>query len=285
MSQPDRTEDKEDDADNGARNALHQSDDELGAPKAKLYRSLPDQVSLAFTIIIIIIIIVTKFSLQVFDDTLLAKTMVSCLERQRSSMGFVLAFLVDTYHEQLRDEVGNPRPPNWPVNEYLKHSAFQSEKEWRAYTESHKNRYRDRIFDASLYVKSHVCSGLSSGTRPDTGLSPHLQKWAQLKYDKWLVMKRDILNNTHAEWVRLFPNGVKPSGVKMWEQQDKLKLILFKQWMMAPTKRGAPANYKPQEMPSHYLPFTTWNLWCQIGPGGAFACDCVVRLFFETSHR
>ena len=58
--QPDRAEDKEDDADNGARNALHQSDDEHGAPKAKLYRSLPDQVSLAITIIIIIII-VTKF--------------------------------------------------------------------------------------------------------------------------------------------------------------------------------------------------------------------------------
>ena len=186
----------------------------------------------------------------VYLDTLLAKAMIATLEKSRSSMGFVLSHLVEQYHLQMRDEVANPRPPRWPAKFYLTHSAFKSEAEWQAYEDSSKN------------------AGLSSEARPDTGLPPHLQRWGQLKHDKWKVIRSDILNDTHVEWARLFPNGELPSGKFIWQMVEKLRLVLFKIWMLAPVKKGGFCNYKAQQMPEDYIPFNVWHLWVKIGPAG-----------------
>jgi len=217
------------------------SDDGEGAvPTAKLYR----------------------YSAEIeYCDTLLVKAMVAVFERDRSNMGFVLSSLVKEYHEQMRDEKSNPRPPKWPAKEYLKHSAFKTDEEWNAYFDSSKN------------------SGLSSDARPDSGMPPPIQQWAQLKFNKWNVIKREIFNHTHAEWVRLFPGGNMPSGKKMWQMIESLRFILFKIWMMAPTRKGGHCNYKAQPMPANFIPFSSWHLWVRIGPGGSekslvFVSEC-----------
>jgi hypothetical protein len=98
----------------------------------------------------------------------------------------------------MRNEVYNKRPQEWKVGEYLTHSAFKSETEWKAWTHA-----------------GHL-AGLATDARPDSGLALPLKRWATLKYDKWQLLKRDIFNNTHAEWVRLFPA---PSGQARNERQ------------------------------------------------------------------
>jgi hypothetical protein len=185
----------------------------------------------------------------VYLETLLVKAMVDCLEKDRSNTAFVLTHLIDQYHLEMRNEVHNKRPQEWKVGEYLTHSAFKSETEWKAWTHA-----------------GHL-AGVATESRPDSGLALPLKRWATLKYDKWQLLKRDIFNNTHVEWVRLFPV---PSGCNgKQEMKDKLKLVLFKKWMMAPTKKGGHTNYKAFAMPHDFLPFNTWDLWCEIGPGGS----------------
>jgi hypothetical protein len=184
----------------------------------------------------------------VYLDTLLVKAMVDCLEGERTNTGWVLTNLIDQYHLEMRNETENKRPKDWKVGEYLTHSAFKTEIEWKQW-------------DAAAQL-----NGVASEKRPDTGLGLAYKRWATLKYDKWQLIKRDILNNTHSEWVRLFPIPSGCSGKQ--EMKEKLKLVLFKKWMMAPTKKGGHANYKAFPMPLDFLPFNTWDLWCEIGPGG-----------------
>ena len=186
---------------------------------------------------------------QEFLDTLLVTSFLAVLESGRARLDSNWPpVLVREYHQRLRDEMSNPRPPNWSATEYLRHSAFKSDAEWIAYFESSKKLYG-----------------------PDPGMPPLIHEWAQRQYIRWQFLKRDIFNHTHAEWKRQFPGGKVPTGKKRWEMIECFRDVLFKNWMMAPTSKAGHCNYKAQPMPDDFIPFSTWHLWVRMGPG-AGAC-------------
>jgi len=186
---------------------------------------------------------------QEFLDTLLVTSFLAVLESGRARLDSNWpTVLVREYHQRLRDEMSNPRPPNWSATEYLRHSAFKSDAEWIAYFESSKKLYG-----------------------PDPGMPPLIHEWAQRQYIRWQFLKRDIFNHTHAEWKRQFPGGQVPTGKKRWEMIECFRDVLFKNWMMAPTSKNGHCNYKAQPMPDNFIPFSTWHLWVRMGPG-AGAC-------------
>jgi hypothetical protein len=79
---------------------------------------------------------------QEFLDTLLVTSFLAVLESGRARLDSNWPpVLVREYHQRLRDEMSNPRPPNWSATEYLRHSAFKSDAEWISYYESSKKLY------------------------------------------------------------------------------------------------------------------------------------------------
>jgi hypothetical protein len=208
-------------------------------PVAKLYRYCPENE---------------------FKDTLIVRTMVELIESRRIDTCSLNGLIIEYYHSNLRNTKVNPRPESWSErpNEYLKHAFWSSQQEWDEYEEQARLR------------------GKPSATNPEAGIPADLQAQARTKFARWLFLKADILNNTHLEWVKLFPNGKMASGAsELAEYAEKLRLILFKKWCFEPTSKGSKIIYKSQQMPQHFIPFTTWKLWVRIGPSAGKFCRAV----------
>ena len=164
---------------------------------------------------------------QVFKDTLLARAMIELIESKRTDTSSLFGLLTEFYHSQLRDTVTNPRPKTWPAEHYLTLSFFKSEQEWNAYFEGVRLR------------------GKPSASNPEAGLPPHLYREAHLKHEKWKLIKAEILNYTHVEWVKMFAGGKVQSGeTDIMVYVERLRKTLFKKWQFEATSKGSKIVYK-----------------------------------------
>ncbi len=208
-------------------------------PVAKVYRSCPETQ---------------------YKDTLIVRSMVEIIESMKMDTCSLNGLIIEYYHENLRNTDVNPRPASWSDKplEYLKHAFWPTQVECDDY-------------EAAIRLR-----GKPSPTNPEAGIPAELQTQARTKYNRWLVIKAEILNITHAEWVKLFPSGKMPSGsAGMVEHVEKLRNILFKKWCFEPTSKGSTIVYKAQPIPANFVPFTTWHLWVAIGPAAGSRCRAV----------
>jgi hypothetical protein len=195
-----------------------------------------------------------------FRDTLIVRTMVELIESRRMDTCSLNGLIIEYYHENLRNTAVNTRPASWSDKpfEYLKHAFWPTQVEWDEY-------------EAAVRLR-----GKPSPTNPEAGIPAELQKLAVSKFKRWQFLKAEILNVTHAEWVKLFPNGQMASGsAGIHEYVEKLRIILFKKWCFEPTSKGSTIVYKAQPIPDKFIPFTTWHLWVAIGPCAGSKCRAV----------
>ena len=167
---------------------------------------------------------------QIWKDTVLVRAMVGIVESRRTDTWSLYALIVEFYHEEMRDVKRNPRPASWAklhANHYLTHSFFDSEQEWVAYFEGVKLR------------------GKPSPANPELALPARLFREAHLKHEKWKLLKSEILNYTHVEWVKMFPSGRMESGeTDIMVYVERLRKTLFKKWCFEPTSKTSKMVYK-----------------------------------------
>ena len=137
-----------------------------------------------------------------FLDKLLTSAMMEIVVFGTKAMDAVYLLLVLVFHRLLRDKRAHPRPVGWPENEYrcchyaclmilsrsefrhLEVSAFTTEAEWNAFNAAHKQQ------------------GKPSEKNPAAGaLSAEVLKWAIATHNRWILIKREMMNIFHPEWV------------------------------------------------------------------------------------
>jgi hypothetical protein len=191
---------------------------------------------------------------QVFKDTLVVRSMIELYESKRTDTCSLYGLLTEYYHSQLRDTVTNPRPKTWPADHYLTLSFFKSEQEWNAYFEGVRLR------------------GKPSPTNPEAGLPAHIYREAHLKHEKWKLIKAEILNHTHVEWVKMFPSGRMKSGdADIMVYVERLRVTLFRKWELQETSKTSKIVYKVWGWI-----IELWGLGWRVGFG---------ILFTDTVHR
>jgi hypothetical protein len=137
-----------------------------------------------------------------FLDKLLTSAMMEIVVFGTTAMDAVYLLLVLIFHRLLRDKKAHPRPVGWPENEYrcchyaclmilsrsefrhLEVSAFTSEAEWNAFNAAHKQQGKP--------TKENPAAG---------ALSAEVLKWAIANHNRWILIKREMMNIFHPEWV------------------------------------------------------------------------------------
>jgi hypothetical protein len=97
--------------------------------------------------------------------------------------------------------------------EFWKHTAFVDKAEYDEFNTSGKNL------------------GKSSARNPLCGMKQKYHEFADKIWNKWKLTRRDIANCVQAPWKILVPNNQLPSGIKLAEIVDLLRLEIFKKWL------------------------------------------------------
>jgi hypothetical protein len=127
-----------------------------------------------------------------FHDKLLVSVMIVVKAFGRKDMPYVHWMLLLEWHTQIKDETRHPRPRGFELyGTAQSFCCFKNQAEWVA---------------CELLGKGRGRLTPTPGDVPT--LTTHYQDWSAGKFDKWMLIAREMQNEVHPEYVsesHLFP--------------------------------------------------------------------------------